>query len=307
MPNFAAHMSVPMQPIAAFQGHTAAVYTLCALDEGSILSSGGDGRIVQWDPARPDAGVLLATVGRPVYSLFLPPGEGLLLAGDDTGVLHVIDLVEGCERQAIKVHTRGVFSMLRLDGGVVACAGGDGSLSLWSVERRSLSLIRQIPLSDDKLRALAASPDGQWLAAACGDGHVHILETTLFNPVHTIAAHSNGVTSLVFHPDKPVLLSGGKDGYLRAWHTGDGFRAVHGAKVHGGTIYAIAFSADGRSMATAGRDKAVKLWNPHDLSSIATSRHSGPARSVNALAWVHGDLFSAGDDRLIHRWSCPEP
>lgn len=298
-------MSVPMQPVSVFRGHTAALYALCAMEGGSFLSAGGDGRIVRWDPALPDAGVLLATVGRPVYALLLLSRAGLLFVGDDTGALHLIDLEAGCERQVVKVHARGIFCMLQLAGDVLACAGGDGSVSLWSMERKSLAFIRQIPLSDDKSRALALSPDDQWLAVACGDGRIHILETTLFNQVHTIVAHANGVSSLAFHPDKPVLLSGGKDGYLRAWHTGDGFRAVHEAKAHGGTIYAIAFRADGRLMATAGRDKAVKLWSPQDLSPIGTSRHTGPARSVNALAWVDGHLLSAGDDRMVYQWNDP--
>lgn len=292
-----------MQHTASFTGHTASIYALAqGARAGHFLSAGGDGRIVAWDPDRPGEGVVLATLPRPVFALRVVPGTALLLAGTDRGLLHVIDLEAKCESQALEVHGLGIFRILPLADGTLACAGGDGSISLWRTSAGGLELIRQIPLTDAKLRDLALAPGGDRLAVACGDGTVRVLETGAFNELHTVEAHANGATSVAFHPTKPVLLSGGKDGYLRAWHVTEGYRAVHGFSAHGGTLYGIAPSADGRWLATVGRDKAVKLWDPTDLSPAATLRSTAP-RSVNTLLWLGGRLFTAGDDKQVHGWS----
>lgn len=294
-----------MQHIATFRGHTAAIYTLAhGTRPGRFLSAGGDGRIVEWDPAMPDEGVLLASVPRPVFSLLLVHGTDLLLAGTDTGTLHVIALRGKRELQALEVHPKGIFRIVALSDGTLACAGGDGSISLWRITTSGLDLVRQIPLTDAKLRDLALSPDGNMLAVACGDGTVRMLETVSFNEVHTVQAHDKGTTSLAYHPAKPVLLSGGKDGHLRAWHTNENYRAVHGFPAHAGTIYGICFSPDDQWMVSVGRDKAVKPWRAGDLSPGGTPRYPGdrPGRSVNTLLWTGGFLLTAGDDRTVHQW-----
>ncbi len=297
--------AIGMQHIATFTGHTAAIYILAhGTRPGHFLSSGGDGRIVEWDAARPGDGTLLATLPRPVFALLLAPAHGLLLAGTDTGGLHVIALREKREIQAYEVHTKGIFRIIPLSSDMLACAGGDGSISLWHTSSKGLKLVRQIPLADAKLRDLALAPDGNMLAVACGDGTVRVLETTSFNEVHTVHAHRGGATTLAFHPAKPVLLSGGKDGYLRAWHTDEDYRVILGSSAHAGTIYAIRSSPDGRWLASGGRDKAVKLWKAGDLSPGGTSRYpmDRPTRSVNTLLWSGDLLLTAGDDRTVHQW-----
>ncbi|MCB0766023.1 MAG: hypothetical protein KDB95_02315 [Flavobacteriales bacterium] len=295
-----------MRHSATFQGHTASIYALApGTRPGHFLSAGGDGRVVEWDLHHPAQGVQRITVDRPVYAVRYHHGTGSLFVGTDTGGLHVFDLEQRREIQLFEVHGLGVFRILQLANGLVACAGGDGSLSLWEEQgRNGLRLHRQIPLSDGKLRDLATSADGSTLAVACGDGCIRVLDTTTFNELSTVEAHSGGCTSLAFHPFKPVLMSGGKDGSIGAWHTAQHFDAVHRFKAHSGSVYAVGFAPDGMTMFTASRDKTLKAWNAQDLSPTGSlPRPVGSApRSVNAMLWVDRMLISAGDDRLVHGW-----
>jgi len=138
----------------------------------------------------------------------------------------------------------------------------------------------------------------------------------LFNELHTLPAHqvaaapgvdasATGATALALHPQKPVLVSGGKDGHLRTWRTDQGFGALLELPAHKASIYRIAFSPDGNLMATASRDKTAKLWDASTLAPVGRLDRSagGHTHSVNALLWCGATLITAGDDRRILAWS----
>jgi WD40 repeat protein len=287
---------------ARFTGHRSGIYALIPGDAPrSFLSAGGDGQVVRWDLDRPDDGELIASVDRPVFALAHDHERQLLLIGKDDGRLHVLDLSTRKERHLFAVHRNGIFSIVALPGGRFACAGGDGSLSIWSSD--PVELVRQIPIADEKLRDLSIGGDGNWMAVADGGGMIHLLETVDLNEHHRVNAHDGGSTAVIFHPGKPAVLSGGKDGHLRTWGI-DGLRPIHAFPAHAGTIYRIRFDPTGTICSTAGRDKTVKLWDAATLDPQGRFDRSsnGHARSVNALLWIDGTLISAGDDGRIIAW-----
>ncbi|MCW5898418.1 MAG: hypothetical protein KIT10_04025 [Flavobacteriales bacterium] len=304
-----------MRAIHIHDGHRGPVYALATgAEAATFLSGSGDGLVVRWRVGEPDAGEVLANVTHAVFSLLLLQHEGLLLIGTEGGALHVTDLSQVREIRLFEAHRRGIFRMLRLPGDRLACAGGDGNLSVWTLGGPGrLEHLRTIPVVEQKLRDLALSPDGASLAVACGDGSVRLFDTTLFNEVHTIVAHpapvgsdlQAGATSLCFHPAKPVLLSGGKDGHLRLWRSDAGFTALHAFPAHQGGIYRIAFAPAGERIATASRDKTAKVWDARTLDPIARldRQAGGHTHSVNDVRWADGLLLTASDDRRIIAWA----
>lgn len=309
-------------PALLFSGHRGPVYGLTeALGNEGFYSGSGDGRIVEWRIDRPDEGTLIAEVGQAVFALTLLREEALILVGTEGGGLHVVDVAERQEVQLLKVHDRGIFRMIRTADERILCAGGDGLLSVWSATERRLELVRQIPLSEDKLRDLAISPDGEQLAVASGDGTIRILDTQNFNELHTLhpvptdassAALPGddsliGIGALAYHPTKPVLISGGKDGQLRVWQVNEEYRPTLAFPAHKGSIYAITFNADYTRCATASRDKSAKIWDagsfaPLDRLDRAAGGHT---HSVNAVLWRDEILLTASDDRRILGWPSP--
>ena len=296
---------------ATFTGHRGSVYALHDGDRpGTFFSAGGDGQVVRWTFDRPDHGELVATVDEAVFSLGLLHDRKLLLVGKEGGGLHVLDLAGHRETRLIEAHRKGLFSIIDLPNGRLACSGGDGTITLWEAD--TLSLLRTIPICDGKVRGLAASSDGNWLAAACGDGAVRLFDTADMNEHFTLDAHAEGAQSVAFHPHKPVLISGGKDGQLRFWQAAEAFRALHTIAAHKAGIYAIAFSGKGDRCATGSRDKSAKLWDAGSFDVVQRLDPArGPARSVNALLWSEGYLLTAGDDRCITCWNqgdlAPQP
>lgn len=251
---------------------------------------------------RPDEGRLIADAGQAAFSLLVLGDTALI--GDEHGGIHEVDLRNKREVRLEQAHRHGVFALLRLPDGRVAAAGGDGALSLWDISATSLALVRRIPLCAEKLRALALAPDGRSLAVAAGDGTVHVLDTTDLNERYTLHAHPPGATAVAWHPRKPVLLSGGKDGHLRAWRSDRDFGPLMDLPAHGGTIYAIAFDGNGTRLATTSRDKTAKVWDAGTLGTVARldRKAGGHSHSVNCALWIGPTLITAGDDRQVIAW-----
>ncbi|MEO8069079.1 MAG: WD40 repeat domain-containing protein [Flavobacteriales bacterium] len=295
-----------MRAIASFTGHRSAVYALVQGQEpGTFLSAGSEGAVVRWNCGQPAEGEGVAQLPRPVFSLFLQ--NNTLLAGSDDGALHVLDTATRREVRDLRLHAKGVFAMtFTQQGNFVASAGGEGAVGLWKWP--TMELVRQLPLSEAKVRGLALSPDGNWLAASCNDGMVRVLDTTNYNELITLNAHEGGAYGVAFHPAKPVLLTGGRDGHMRAWRMQGNWDQALDIAAHQGSIYSIAFSPDGRNIATSSRDKTAKVWDASSLKATARLDRvaGGHTHSVNALLWLaDGTLLTAGDDKRIVQWAMP--
>lgn len=285
--------------------HSGAVYALAEHD-GQVLSAGADGLVLAWEAAAPDHTRAIARIAGPIYGLARGGPDDLAL-GSAAGTLHLLNLRERREQQALQAHAMGVYALAWLRAGALATAGGDGTLALWERSEPGVpwALRRRVPLSDAKVRGLALSPDGAVLGAATGDGRLHLLDAGTLNAIASWYAHEEGAHALAFHPRKPALVSGGKDGHLRTWDLRNGQRAVLALPAHRSTIYQAAFSPSCATLATASRDKTVKLWQADSLDPLGRldARTGGHAHSVNALRWTGSDLISAGDDRRVVRWS----
>lgn len=299
-------MGTSLQASSTFQGHTAAVYALCAFRGASFLSAGGDGIVVRWHVDRPEQGDAIVHVGEAIFSLHVLAERDLLLIGTGTGRLLVIDLRTRKELQAIEAHAKGIFRICPLDGNTVACAGGDGALTTWGIaedEASHLAQLRRIPLCEEKLRDITLSPEGQRIIVACGDGSLRELDLPDLNERQRFEGHGKGSNCAAFHPTKPVLISGGKDGQVKVWRA-DG-RCMLEFAAHKGSVYATSFDPSGHYLVTVGRDALLKLWDANTLEPVHRSAREKNAHthSINAVLWLGNTLITASDDRRIHAWA----
>ena len=263
----------------------------------------GDGAVLSWRPSDPERIMLSAQLPGPVFATCVL-NDRTLAVGTDAGELFVIDLHERSAEQRIEAHKAAIHAIAALSPDRMVTAGADGHLRTWIREDRRWTTERDLALSDGKLRGLAFSAEKGMIAVACGDGLVRVLETQLLNEACTFTGHVGGASAVAFHPVKPVLLSGGKDGFLRAWPLAGTADELLSMPAHRSAIYAIAFGGAGTRFVTASRDKTMKLWDAQglDVAERLDARGGGHAHSVNAACWLGNSVISGGDDRRLLCW-----
>jgi eukaryotic-like serine/threonine-protein kinase len=111
------------------------------------------------------------------------------------------------------------------------------------------------------LTAIAASPDGRFLATASGYEHVviHVWDAESGRQVNRLDGHTGWVADLVFTEDAEYLVSGASDQTIRIWDTSD-WSEVRVLRGHTDEVHSIAVSKLGKLVASAGKDRDVKLW-----------------------------------------------
>jgi WD repeat-containing protein 61 len=284
-----------------FALHQAPVY---ALSEGihseQIFTGGGDRIVALWDLESGNQLPFSVRTDAPIYSLFFYVPTQMLFVGCSNGKLHAIDLLSKQEKQAWSLDAKGVFDLKwDISQNRLLVAGGSGILTV--LDLSELKVVRSVPLSDGKLRRVAIHKAGHLLAVADNSGPVHVLDADTFQTIETIHSHTDGASAVAWHPSKPVLVSGGKDAFIRCHSIGDEFRQILSFAAHQSTIYDIVYHDNVSCFVSCSRDKTVKWWDPLTFDPLHRVGHAegGHKHSVNRLLTAGSHLITAGDDRQV--------
>ena len=204
-------------------------------------------------------------------------GRGALLASLERSPGATRVLTGGAQVQSIA---------LTGDGEIVAAAGDDKVIRLWSV--RTGQSVRA-PLTGHRapVSSIAFSPDGVALASGGEDGTVRLWNLRTGTQA-LLRAHDPGEVRVAFDPTGKRLASAGEDKVVRLWDPRTAEPLGKPMRGHIGPVTAVAFSADGRTLASGGADHDIRLWEldlRHDSANgsraiAAASRASPSARTA---------------------------
>ena len=147
---------------------------------------------------------------------FLPGNGGVVSAGIDES-LRLWDADSGKLLRTLPNHTRAVTDLKVRPGGnsaappLVVSVGDDRTVRLW---QPTLGRLMRFVRLESAARAVAWTPDGQSLLAACKDGKLRVIDPDTVEVRETLAAVDGVAHSLAVAPDSSILV-GGQHGQLR--------------------------------------------------------------------------------------------
>ncbi|MFD4326883.1 WD40 repeat domain-containing protein [Nocardioides sp. NPDC058538] len=186
------------------------------------------------------------------------------------------------------------------DGKLVAGAGLEGDLIIWSVEDGD-----EVASTDlgSGVGAISFSPDGKLVAVAAED-RVSILDTDSGEELAGVPA--GGQARPVWSPDSHWLAAVTATGVATIWDTRT-FTAV--ADLPGYDTAAVAFSPDSRSLATistadADDSTGLRLWAPAALGGSGQSRNlTSMSPEANVVFSPDGKaLYTASAEDGVAAW-----
>lgn len=321
---------------AVLTGHTAAITGIITSDDGRVLTSGADRRLVDWGAdvtlAEPD----VLNVSSPV-TVLARTADQRIIAGDNIGSITVIDLVNTVEPIVVSVHDVAISAVGEVSDGRFAIASVDGDVAIFNVDTPDETVT--LPHGNE-VTAVVGLPDGQvataavdglvrlWTPGADGEpdeistlgspvtslallsngtlatasvtGQIHIVAATPgASPTIEIVGHEGAVRSLHEFPladGTLALASGGDDTTVRLWNLATG-ELLRVLEGHGDIISGLDSLPDGRLLSTSG-DGTGRVW---DLD-VPPSRQVIPPHVSNLSAvhpWNNDQFITGGTDGRV--------
>ena len=322
------------QPLQVFTGHENYVVGVDfvasrPLDETTAAEQGGTALLVSasmdrtlriWDatsgvPLRVLQGHTAGALGIAVHAP-QEAGAGVkVFSSSNDGTVRRWDSAPLPYQRLVDLPGEARSAAISSDGRITAVGFEDGALRIYALPEGHL-LGEQENAHEDKVKRLAFSADGRWLASASfGDTAKLWLVGSdgLLTAQQTFSGHTAGLYGLAFSPDSQTLATAGYDGRVGLFtvdrEKGQFFDA------HEGEIASVVFNQNGTRLLSAGiDDKTARIWDitanpPTQISAFPAAQDnlSWAAFSPDGRSMVSVgrdptvDIYSTHDAQLQHR------
>lgn len=289
-----------IKPIKTLRGHSQPIYSVI-FSNNELYTASADKCVVRWDLETGEQTNFVVQLDNSAYSLAYNAKAHLLVIGENTGELHVIDMKEKKEIKLITQHRASVFSLI-YDQKDNRFYSGDrnGVFCVWSGD--TFELLHAEHFYCERIRSIAVHPDENIVAFCAMDGKIRFIDTKNFNLIKEIKISDYSLNALLFNGD--FIYTGGKTAFLSMWNWRTEKR-IYNQKMHSYAIYDLAFIQNKKYIISSSFDKTIVLWKTEGLKFLeAVDFHrDGHRSSVNKIAVISENTFATvSDDRKIKLW-----
>jgi WD40 repeat protein len=271
----------------AWEGHTGTVTALAMRADGRLLASGSRDRSVRlWS---------------------VPDGRTLAVLSGHTGTVTGLALDAGGRR--------------------LASCSADGSVRLWDLSPftrpssppppEGMAPARVFSLRAGMVRAVAFTPDGRRLVAACQDGTIRLIALAAEGPAPprptppllTLTGHTAAVTCLALGSSDKLFASGSDDRTIRFWDLATGRQMACWPVWSPPTTLSFGLPPPGKLFLP---DQEILAWGDAESSTINWQGLSESTRNAHHMAHTafvsqlrhlgNGRLLSASGDGTLKVW-----
>ena len=309
------------EPIILLNSHATQVHALAMSGDGKLLATADSGNVVHiWDTDLNETITVLRQPASEVRCLAFTPDDGrgnlpapLLACGSADRVIHLWDSRQGPASagsdELLESRTAVAVSP---DGKRLFSLGAGTDLRSWDIESgKPMPALDQSPL----LRAMAQSPDGNWIAVSrvsstsADRGTLALYQAQTGARQVVCEGQAGPITALAFRPDSKMLASAGvRSSDVWLWKVPSGeVSLLIPDLVQPCSVEALAFHPDGKRlavagidwMATSGQDGHIAVWDL-DKGKVTQTLPGGATAIAFSPDGKH--LAAAGLDRLIRLW-----
>ena len=289
------------EPTTVMRDASSPIRAVAFSPAGDRLASGDvNGRVRIWDVAEAETGQPLDEEMSSISAIAMSPDGQLVATGGDDGQVRIREADDGrAAREPLEGGAGAKIGALAFsaDSDHLAWSGGGGTVHVWSRQNGRGVLSLRSPRS---VRAVAVSPDGRRVAAACADGCVRIWETQGGpEPRELVPKRKRPALAVAFSADGRRVFSAGQDGPIMCWEV-EGARDGVALVDPGDQVNVIACSPQETRIAFGCEDGRIGLLDEHP--GEAPHYLEGHADDVNALAFSSDGslLASAATDGSAH-------
>ncbi len=258
-------------------GHTGAVNQLAfSPNREQLATAGVDGTIRiwslktytlqhlwQWQPtqsAPPTANAPGTATPAITTIAFNHDGSQLAAIAANTPLIQIWSMVSGVQQFQLRGSGRTVTGLaFSPNGHWIATASANHTVQIWRASNGQL--YRQVPVKAN-IRSMSFSPNSQSLMVASGS-IVALWQVSSKQPTQ-ILRHPTPVVAAGFSPSGHVVVTRGRDGRVRVWHTKTGRLRYslpsQTQQLHPTLLQPVLFSPDGQLFVTPDQRHGIRLW-----------------------------------------------